>query len=39
MFFFADEAAMLHFEQEFTRYLDASIEVMNTAIKESNPDA
>ena len=39
MFFFADEAAMLHFEQEFTRYLDASIEVMDTAIEKSNPDA
>jgi protein disulfide-isomerase len=39
MFFFADEAAMLHFEQEFSRYLDASIQVMDTAIKESNPGA
>ncbi|WP_182864797.1 DUF255 domain-containing protein [Rhodopirellula sp. JC639] len=37
MFFFADEAAMLHFEKTFDRYLDASIEVMDQAIEESNP--
>ena len=37
MFFFADEAAMLHFEESFDRYLEASIEVMNHAIEESNP--
>lgn len=37
MFFFADERAMLHFEESFDRYLEASIEVMDHAIKESNP--
>ncbi|QEG02164.1 thiol:disulfide interchange protein precursor [Stieleria maiorica] len=37
MFFFADEAAMLHFEKTFDRYLDAAIEVMDQAIEESNP--
>lgn len=37
MFFFGDKATMLHFEKEYTRYLDASIEVMNHAIEESNP--
>ncbi|MCC9604090.1 DUF255 domain-containing protein [Stieleria sp. JC731] len=37
MFFFADEAAMLHFEASFERYVDAAIEVMDQAIKESNP--
>ncbi|PAY17139.1 protein-disulfide isomerase [Rhodopirellula sp. SM50] len=37
MFFFADEAAMLHFEKSFDRYLDAAIEVMDQAIEESNP--
>ena len=37
MFFFADEAAMLHFENEYARYVDAAIEVMGKAVKESNP--
>lgn len=37
MFFFSDEAAMLHFEEQFDRYLDASISVMDEAIKQSNP--
>ncbi|QDV40917.1 thiol:disulfide interchange protein precursor [Stieleria neptunia] len=37
MFFFADEAAMLHFEKSFDRYLDAAIEVMDQAIEEANP--
>jgi protein disulfide-isomerase len=37
MFFFADEAAMLHFEESFERYLEASVEVMNRAIEQSNP--
>jgi protein disulfide-isomerase len=37
MFFFHDEAAMLHFENSFERYLDASIEVMKKAVKEANP--
>jgi len=39
MFFFADEEAMVHFENEFQRYLDAAIEVMDQAIEESNPGA
>lgn len=37
MFFFADEKAMLHFEQSFERYVDAAIEVMDQAVQESNP--
>lgn len=37
MFFFADEASMLHFEEHFDRYLEASIEVMDYAIEVSNP--
>ncbi len=37
MFFFADEAAMLHFEETHERYVDAAITVMETAVKESNP--
>ncbi|KAA5547313.1 DUF255 domain-containing protein [Roseiconus nitratireducens] len=39
MFFFADEAAMEHFEEHFERYLDAAIDVMDHAIEESNPGA
>ena len=38
MFFFADEAALKHFENEYERYTDAAIEVMETAIKEANPE-
>jgi len=37
MFFFADEAALKHFENEYERYTDAAIEVMETAVKEANP--
>ena len=37
MFFFADESAMMHFENEYARYVDAAIEVMDKAVKESNP--
>ena len=37
MFFFADEAALKHFENEYERYTDAALEVMETAIKEANP--
>ncbi len=37
MFFFADEASMLHFEETHERYVRAAIEVMAKAVKESNP--
>lgn len=37
MFFFADEAALKHFENEYERYTDAALEIMATAIKEANP--
>ncbi|MGB7329010.1 MAG: hypothetical protein WBD31_29285, partial [Rubripirellula sp.] len=37
MFFFADKAAMLHFENSYDRYVDAAINVMETAVQESNP--
>lgn len=37
MFFFADEAAMNHFYNEYERYTDAAIEVMEKAVKDSNP--
>lgn len=37
MFFFADEAAMNHFWNEHARYTDASIEVMEKAIRDANP--
>ncbi|TWU60024.1 hypothetical protein Poly51_02980 [Rubripirellula tenax] len=37
MFFFADEAAMLHFENTYDRYVDASLKVMAEAVQESNP--
>ncbi|NND96595.1 MAG: DUF3508 domain-containing protein, partial [Pirellulaceae bacterium] len=37
MFFFADEAAMNHFWNEYERYTDASIEVMEQAVREANP--
>tara|TARA_A100001391_G_C5043996_1_gene271652 strand:- start:1010 stop:1459 length:450 start_codon:yes stop_codon:yes gene_type:complete len=38
MFFFADEASMNHFHDEFERYTDAAIEVMNQAVADANPD-
>ena len=37
MFFFADKAAMQHFENEYARYVEAAISVMDKAVKESNP--
>ncbi len=37
MFFFADKAAMLHFEDTYDRYVDSAMKVMETAIRESNP--
>ena len=37
MFFFADEAAMNHFWNEYERYTDAAIEVMEKAIRDANP--
>jgi thiol-disulfide isomerase/thioredoxin len=37
MFFFADEAAMNHFYNEYERYTDVAIEVMEKAVKEANP--
>ncbi len=37
MFFFADEDAMNHFYNEYERYTDAAIEVMDRAVKDANP--
>ncbi|TWT83328.1 Disulfide bond reductase DsbH precursor [Planctomycetes bacterium CA13] len=37
MFFFADEAAMNHFWNEYERYTDAAINVMEKAVKDANP--
>jgi protein disulfide-isomerase len=37
MFFFADEAAMDHFWNEYERYTDAAIEVMDQAVRDANP--
>jgi thiol-disulfide isomerase/thioredoxin/YHS domain-containing protein len=37
MFFFADEAAMNHFYNEYERYTDAAIKVMEMAVKDANP--
>jgi thioredoxin-related protein/YHS domain-containing protein len=37
MFFFADEDALEHFQMEWERYYDASIQVMENAIKDANP--
>jgi len=37
MFFFADEAAMNHFYNEYERYTDAAIEVMAKAVQDANP--
>lgn len=39
MFFFADEAAMNHFYNEYARYTDAAVEVMQQAVRDANPDA
>ena len=38
MFFFADEAAMNHFWNEYERYTGAAIQVMEQAIRDANPD-
>lgn len=37
MFFFFDEAAMLHFEEQHTRYTEAAINVTRQAIADANP--
>ncbi len=37
MFFFADEAAMNHFFNDYLRYTDAAIEVMSRAVADANP--
>lgn len=37
MFFFADQAAMDHFFNEYERYTDAAIEVMAQAVEDANP--
>ena len=37
MYFFADEAAMIHFENSFDTYVDAALEVMDEAVSEANP--
>lgn len=37
MFFFADEDALVHFEENYDRYIDSAIDVMNRAIAQSNP--
>ncbi|MEM8910591.1 MAG: thioredoxin family protein [Planctomycetota bacterium] len=37
MFFFADEAALNHFDVEYQRYVDAAIDVMNQAVASTNP--
>lgn len=37
IFFFADEASMLHFENTHERYVGAAIAVMAQAVNESNP--
>ena len=37
MFFFADEAALIHFEGQHARYTDAAISVTRQAAAEANP--
>ncbi|MEM6363681.1 MAG: DUF255 domain-containing protein [Planctomycetota bacterium] len=37
MFFFADEAALNHFDREYQRYVDAAIAVMDKAVAAANP--
>jgi protein disulfide-isomerase len=39
MFFFADEAAMNHFFNDYLRYTDAAIEVMSRAVADANPQS
>ena len=36
MFFFSDEASMNHFYQEYERYTQSAIDLMNRAIQESH---
>ncbi|MEM9587596.1 MAG: DUF255 domain-containing protein [Planctomycetota bacterium] len=38
MFFFADEAAMKHFEEHFERYADAAVKTMEKAVRNANPN-
>lgn len=38
MFFFADEDSLVKFEKQFERYVDPAIDVMQRAVKESNPE-
>ncbi len=37
MFFFADQAARDHFENQFQRYSDAAVRVMGQAVQDANP--
>lgn len=37
MFFFSDEAAMVHFENQHTRYTDAAIAITRQAVADANP--
>lgn len=37
MFFFADEASMNHFYENYERYTKSAIEVMDKAVKDANP--
>ena len=37
MFFFADEASMSHFYNQYERYTKAAIEVMDKAVRDANP--
>lgn len=39
MFFFADEASMNHFYNQYERYTKAAIEVMDKAVTEANPQS
>lgn len=39
MFFFADEASMNHFYNQYERYTKAAIEVMDRAVKDANPES
>jgi thiol-disulfide isomerase/thioredoxin len=37
IYMFADEQALAHFEETFDRYLDTAMNVMDQAVKDSNP--
>jgi len=39
MFFFADEASMNHFYQQYERYTQSAIDLMDRAIKETHPES